>query len=210
MSAVGLNLVNASHDQIVREYAPWIGRLVQPAQCGRIAETADLGIPWAADNGCYRGLDARKFQRMCRLLDGLAGCLFVVVPDVVADHHATMRRWRHWAPRVRTLSGQPLAFVAQNGATPDNVPWGEFDALFIGGDTAWKLGGEASQLTWDASERGLHVHMGRVNSAKRIARALSMRCDSFDGSKWAMWSRAHRPTADLAQRTPVIVAIPGT
>jgi hypothetical protein len=147
---------------------------------------------------------------MCERLHGLPGCLFVVVPDVVADHVATLRRWHHWSERVRELSGQPLAFVAQNGAEDGPVPWDEFGTLFIGGDTDWKLGSAASQLVWDAHERGKHVHMGRVNSAKRITRALEMGCDSFDGFKWARWSLAHRPTGDLAQRTPVTLAMPGT
>jgi hypothetical protein len=209
-NAVGLNLVCCSHGQLIRERAPWIGRMIQPRLCHKIADTAAEGIRWGADNGCFKGLNAREFQAMCERLPGVPLCLFVVVPDVVADHAATMRRWRHWSQRVRDLTGQPLAFVAQNGADSSNVPWDELDALFIGGDTAWKIGREASQLAWDAGERGKWVHMGRVNSAKRIARALSMRCDSFDGTKWARFSRAHRPTADLAQRTPVTVAMPGT
>lgn len=209
-AAVGLNLVNASHGQVMRELAPWIGRMVQPDQCGSVEATAVAGVPWAADNGCFRGLRPRPFQSMLERLAGLPGCLFVVVPDVVADHTGTMRRWRRWRGRVVQLAGQPLAFVAQNGAHAGNVPWDELDCLFLGGDTDWKLGPAAGQLAWDAAERGKWVHMGRVNSHKRILRALATRCDSFDGTKWSRWSVAHRPTADDAQHTPVTLVIPGT
>lgn len=207
--SIGLNLVNASHPQVVREHAPWIGRMIQPRQCARLTETAAAGIPWAADNGCFRGLDARAFQRMATKCHGLPGCLFVVVPDVVADHRATLTRWRHWRARVATLTAQPLAFVAQNGARTGNVPWDELDALFIGGDTAWKLSGWASQLCFDAKERGKWVHMGRVNGVARIHRALGTLCDSFDGNRWSMFSRAHRHFADAAQTTPIQMVVPG-
>lgn len=147
---------------------------------------------------------------MLERCSGVPGALFVVVPDVVADHAETLRRWRHWRDRVAELAGQPLAFVAQNGAERGGVPWDEFEALFLGGDTAWKLSGHASQLAYDARERGKWVHMGRVNSAVRIARALGTLCDSFDGTKWARWSGAHRAIADAAQRRPTQLLVPGT
>ena len=44
-------------------------------------------------------------------------------------------------------------------------PWREFDAVFIGGDTAWKLGPEARRIVRICKEHGKHVHMGRVFSA---------------------------------------------
>lgn len=142
-------------------------------------------------------------------LPGWPGCLFVVVPDAVADHRATLRLWNQWWGTVRDLTGgQPCAFVAQNGATPRNVPWDELDALFVGGDTEWKLSHYAARLTWEAHERGKWVHMGRVNSAKRIARALGTMCDSFDGTKWSRWSTAHRATGDRAQTTGAQLVAP--
>ena len=210
MNGLALNLVCASLSQLERERAPWIGRMVVPKHYARLADTADAGFRWAADNGCFHGLEPRSFQRMAERLYGIPGCLFVVVPDVVADHAGTLARWRHWRDRVTALTGQPLAFVAQNGATPENVPWDEFAALFIGGDTAWKLGPQASQLTWEAHARGKWVHMGRVNSAERIARAIGTLCHSFDGSKWARWSKAHRPIGDAAICAPTQMVVPGT
>lgn len=210
MNGLALNLVCASLPQLERERAPWIGRMVVPKHYARLADTAAAGYQWAADNGCFTGLDPTGFQRMAERLHGIPGCLFVVVPDVVADHAATLARWRHWRDRVAQLTGQPLAFVAQNGAHAGNVPWDEMEALFIGGDTAWKLSGHASQVAWEAHNRGKWVHMGRVNSAARIRRAIGTFCDSFDGTKWARWSVAHRPIGDAAVCAPTQVLIPGT
>jgi hypothetical protein len=56
------------------------------------------------------------------------------------------------------------------------------DVLFIGGDTEWKLGPVASDLAAQAKRRGKWVHMGRVNSEKRLRYADAIGCDSADGT----------------------------
>lgn len=207
----GLNLVEASVAQILRERSPWVGRQLQPRHCGGIEATVAAGIPWSADNGCFHGFDEERCRTMWARLAGWPGCLFVVVPDAVSDHAETLRLWQQWRGVVRTVTGgQPVAFVAQNGASEQNVPWDELDALFIGGDTAWKLGPEAEHLVRVAKQLGKWVHMGRVNSARRIRYALAIGCDSFDGTKWAKWSEAHRPTADRAQTGPLQLRLAAT
>lgn len=201
--AQGLNLITASVEQLERERAPWIGRQLQPRHCGGIEATVKAGFPWSADNGCFQGFDKQACEAMWARIAGWPGCLFVVVPDVVENHRETLHLWLEWWQTVRYLTGgQPCAFVAQNGATPRNVPWNELDALFIGGDTDWKLGLEARELVREAKRRGKWVHMGRVNSEKRIKYALGIGCDSFDGTKWSKWSVAHRPIGDAAQCSP--------
>lgn len=72
--------------------------------------------------------------------------------------------------------------MAQDGLTIETCPWGEFDVLFLGGSTEWKLGPEARELTAEARRRGLPVHMGRVNSFKRLAYAEAIGCTSADGT----------------------------
>lgn len=125
---------------------------------------------------------------MLERLRGLAGCLFVVAPDVVADAESTGRLFREWRDQ---LAGVPVAFVAQDGQRARSVPWDQFAALFIGGTTSYKLGPAAAELAADARARGKWVHMGRVNSYRRIAYARSIGCDSIDGGKWAIWRRRH-------------------
>jgi hypothetical protein len=46
----------------------------------------------------------------------------------------------------------------------------------------WKLGEAARDLTTQASVRGKWVHMGRVNSLKRLRYAEMIGCDSVDGT----------------------------
>jgi hypothetical protein len=100
---------------------------------------------------------------------------------VVADAPATLARSRPWLPRIRAL-GYPAALVAQDGQESLPVPWDEFDVLFIGGSTAWKLGPQARRLLAEAKAHGKHVHMGRVNSERRYEYARAIGCDSADGT----------------------------
>ena len=107
--------------------------------------------------------------------------MILKVFHVVGDAAATLERSLPWLPRIRELA-YPAALAAQDDLTPDNTPWEEFDCLFIGGTTAWKLGPEARTLVRAAKDRGKRVHMGRVNSEKRYRYAHGIGCDSADGT----------------------------
>ena len=91
-----------------------MGRLIQPRHYSSIRETALSGMPWAADNDCFQGLDTDAFARMLDTIQGLPGCLFVTVPDVVADAQATAALFDVWAPALERR-GLPVALVAQDG-----------------------------------------------------------------------------------------------
>jgi hypothetical protein len=176
---------------------PEHGRLLTPRHYWRASETARDGIPWAIDNDGFGGVDPDAFRTMVYDLVGTPGCLFLNAPDVylgdgVEAHTATLEAWREWNPFLR-MTGFPLAFVLQIGATPNNVPWDECEAVFVGGDTAWKLGPEARACVREAKRRGKYVHMGRVNSKKRIAYAKAIGCDSVDGTGWAKYRDAMMP-----------------
>jgi hypothetical protein len=142
--------------------------------------------PWAGDNGAFTGFDAEAFLAMLDKLRGRPGCLFIAAPDVVADATKTLARFDRWALVIRAF-GFPVALVAQDGLTPQTIPWSKFDALFIGGTTAWKLGGSARTLAAYAKARGKWVHMGRVNSKRRLLYAERIGCDSVDGSGFSKW-----------------------
>jgi hypothetical protein len=160
-----------------------IGMIATPKQGNRIP----VGATWCADNGVFgKGwVGDDKFLRW--LKDYTQGererCVFVVAPDVVADAAATLKRSAPWLPTIRDL-GYPVAFVAQDGLEDieDLVPWGEFDVLFIGGSTEWKLGPHARYFVSEAKARGKRVHMGRVNSNRRFQYAGHLGCDSVDGT----------------------------
>ena len=107
---------------------------------------------------------------------------------------ATLARSRPWLARIRAL-GLPVAFVAQDGSELLGlVPWGEFDVLFLGGSTDWKLDPEGAGLVVaEAHRRGVPVHMGRVNSARRFALAAAWECATADGTFLAFGTAANLP-----------------
>jgi hypothetical protein len=152
---------------------------------------------WCADNSAFGASypgDERWFAWLSNHTADRTRCLFAVAPDVVGDASATWERSAPWLERIRTL-GYPAALAAQNGLERLEVPWSKFDALFIGGDTAWKLGGAAQRLIVEARYRGKHVHMGRVNSWRRILYASLAGCDSADGTYLAFGPDRNLPTA---------------
>jgi hypothetical protein len=126
-------------------------------------------VPWCADNGCFS--DRWDADHWWEWLQSVAvnaeTCLFAVAPDVVGDAAATLALSAPWMPRIRAL-GFPVAFVAQDGLESFDVPFESFDVLFLGGSTSWKLGEHARRIAWDAAERGIPVHVGRVNSERRL------------------------------------------
>jgi len=171
-----LYLATASTAQVRgRMGAGELGQMVTPGEGKRPV----LGARWALDNGCFssRWTPARWVATLDRHAH-VPGCLFAVVPDVVADAEATDRLWDRWWP-VPGLRGYPLAYVAQNGCR--SIPAGA-SALFLGGDDRFKEGPEGRRVAIEARARGLWLHMGRVNSLRRLRYAASIGCHSVDGT----------------------------
>ena len=137
-----------------------------------------------ADNGCFSGRwKADHWERWLYTVPTSAR--FAVAPDLFnADgndcHNETVALWDRYAPTIRAAGLRP-AFVCQPGATPANIPT-DAAALFLGGTTDWKLGHNATACTRWANDRGVWVHMGRVNSRRRFRTARAMGCDSVDGT----------------------------
>lgn len=153
--------------------------IITPKQGNSVPE----GAYWCADNGCFgKGYPGdQSWWAWLEQHDHKERCLFAVAPDVVGDAEATLERSLPWLSRIRGL-GIPAAFVAQDGWEQINVPWDEFDVLFIGGSTEFKLGQVARSAVAEAKELGKQVHMGRVNSERRIRYADAIGCDSADGT----------------------------
>jgi hypothetical protein len=191
-----LILVHTAHPQAVEHSGDGFGRLLSPRQFARAADTAAAGIPWAADNDCFQGLDPLAYVRMLDAIKGLSGCLFVTVPDVVGDWHATAELFELWHPAVQRR-GLPVGLVAQDGLAPIwlDKQWHRLDCLFIGGTTEFKLSAEAERFAREAQDRGKWVHMGRVNSRKRFDYARQIGCHSVDGSKFSRWRDRWLPNA---------------
>jgi hypothetical protein len=165
--------------------AAGIGLMIQPGN-GYASRVLRFGA-WAADNGCFAAKWVEdRWIKWLELLP-LEGCLFAVAPDVYPDATESLRRGLEFAPILRDM-GFRVAVVAQNGAEDLDWPWDEIDCLFIGGmktiksKDEWKLSNAAADLAHTARNAGKQVHMGRVNSYKRLERAREMGCTSVDGT----------------------------
>ena len=73
------------------------------------------------------------------------------------------------------------------------MPWGRMACLFVGGSTGWKLSQASRDLIGEAKRRRKWVHVGRVNSRKRIRWCVENAADSFDGSGFGMFPQSNIP-----------------
>lgn len=164
-----------------------LGMIVTPKQGNRLP----AGAWWIADNGAgpgkhgvgagYPGDEGLLHWLATYTDEQRSRALFAVAPDVVGDAKATLARSRPMLARIRAL-GFPVALVLQDGQQDVPVPWDEIDAVFIGGTTEFKLGRVAARLAAEAKARGKWVHVGRVNSLKRLRYSVSIGADSVDGT----------------------------
>lgn len=147
---------------------------------------ASLG--WAADNGCYAQGERFDPVRWLAWLKALAPhrerCLFAVVPDVVGDAVGTLARGTPYLRSIRDLGYTP-AYVSQDDADRHPIPWDQFGCLFVGGTDAWKLSERSWALCAEAKRRGKWVHVGRVNSLRRLTACRVSLVDSADGTQLA-------------------------
>lgn len=153
------------------------------------------GRVWAADTGCFscpHKYTNYMYINWLRKKSPLL-CLFATAPDVLCNHKLTVSRSLPMLLKIRA-AGFKAAFVAQNGF--DGAPWDDFDWLFIGGDTDFKLSKEVKNIVKIALRKGKRVHMGRVNSWKRIEYAHSIGCDSVDGTFLKFGPEINRPKVE--------------
>lgn len=141
---------------------------------------------WALDNGawsCYlqgKPFDENAFSRALEKVG--EGASWIVLPDVVGKGQESLDLSLKWLDR---LSGFPerCLIAVQDGMCPDDVRHllGPMTGLFIGGSTPWKL---ATLGAWSAlaRRRNCYLHVGRVNSLKRINACAQAGVNSFDGT----------------------------
>lgn len=137
---------------------------------------------WCADNGMFTGKVGKSsyLPWLGGMLPYRSSCLFATVVDVVGDAVATLDYYRLWAWRIRVL-GYPVALVAQDGL--ESLRWPpEYDVLFVGGSTDWKMSDAADWCIRRAKSMGKWVHVGRVNSRSRLRHFWLIGVDSVDGT----------------------------
>jgi hypothetical protein len=184
-----------------------VGLMIQPGNSYHLR--VDRYPYWAADNGCFQPATYIGDDAWLDWLDRLPRerCLFAVVPDVArrpdgslgGDPVATWAKFEELAPIVQAM-GFPAALAAQDGI--EDMPnlreqLDACDVLFLAGSTEWKLGPQAEWIAHLARAMGKWVHMGRVNSLKRMKRAREMGCNSADGT-FIKYRRRKRAGEDIA------------
>ena len=149
---------------------------------GAVAQIED-GYKWAIDNGAFTGVfdEDRYFYTLKRYTKYLETCLFAVCPDTLCDSVETLSKWDLYSDRIKSI-GYPVAFVCQNGQ--ENLPIPDnYDVLFIGGSDEWRVAGcGAIECIRKAKASGKWVHVGRVNSLKRVKHFMLEGVDSVDGT----------------------------
>lgn len=162
-----------------------IGAIVTPDSWGGANRVLGRFPWWAADNACFAKGDDFDADAWLSWLDVIRphqdAALFAVLPDVVGDANATLKRSAPFVDAVRELGYEP-ALVAQEGIASSQVPWNDLGAIFIGGKTEAFKFGEGLDVANEARRRGLWTHMGRVNSFRRLRSATLSGIDSVDGT----------------------------
>jgi hypothetical protein len=170
-----------------------LGHLLNPRSGNTMESLLSTGLPIAADNDCFQGLNRAQYLAMLRKLKPHRDrVLWVTAPDLVGNAARTFARWQLWYPSLRYL-GLRTAYVAQDGSEDLPPPWDELDCLFIGGSTIWKEGPHAARLICEAKDREKWVHVGRVNTLRRWRLFSALDIDSFDGTSFSRFSNKYIP-----------------
>lgn len=185
-------LVSGATSTLNRYPADTFGALVVPRAGNCLKKLAESSRFWAADNDAFGGWDQKKASRfslmlgrICRDADKTT-CLFVSAPDVVGDSKATLKQFSTWEPIIHSCR-LPVALVAQDGLIPADIPWDDVEAVFIGGTTEFKMSREADRIIEAAKCRDKHVHVGRVNTSRRLKHFWEVCVDSIDGTFLSRW-----------------------
>ncbi|WP_249352910.1 hypothetical protein [Pseudomonas asiatica] len=156
------------------------------------------GFPFMLDNGAWSAFtqgepfDERAFYKAFDLLGESA--TMVVVPDIVAGGLRSLDFSLKWLDRLKGIPGK-LLIPVQDGMVPDDVRdlLNPGVGIFVGGTSDWKL---QTAHSWGmlARRRCCHLHVGRVNSAKRMLLcSAAAGAHSVDGTSASMYSKTVAP-----------------
>lgn len=139
------------------------------------------GLSYACDNDAFASGAAWSAPAwrvmLARVRQSAHRPRWILVPDVVCDRQATLRRWARFAPEAAAVD-VPLAFAVQDGMKAADVP-SAAAVVFVGGSTAWKWG---TLRVW--CREFARVHVGRVNTVDRLWRCQDAGAESVDGTGW--------------------------
>ena len=137
------------------------------------------GFPYGLDNGCFSRFDQRTWEKLLDDADKPnQRPKFVCMPDVVGSASRSIELFHKFKRRT---NGLPRALVLQNGIENTTIPWDELDAVFVGGDDAFKISPECMAALKTAQMLKKWIHIGRVNTPLRVQNFIGI-ADSIDGS----------------------------
>lgn len=152
------------------------------------------GMPYALDNGAWTAFqqgsafDEGAFLRAIDKVGERAD--WIVIPDIVAGGLRSLEFSLSWLDDLKGLPVR-LLLAVQDGMEPDDVREYLSPAvgIFIGGSTEWK---ERTATQWGqlARRRNCYLHIGRVNSQRRIAICAGAGANSFDGTSATRFSNS--------------------
>lgn len=175
----------------------YLGKYLTPrANCNKkyLDLTLEQGCLFGADNDCFKGFDKLKYEKMIEILPRVEKLKYVTVPDCVGNFEETIKLFDDWYKLLKNEQ-LPLAFVLQDNMPISEIPFDKVSSIFIGGSTDYKLSKEVANIVSMSKEKTKWVHMGRVNSKKRIRYAHKIGCDSVDGTGFSMFANTHIPPA---------------
>jgi hypothetical protein len=141
-------------------------------------------MPYALDNGAFPAFTSGKRWEEKPWLQMLEWSktsgqkpLWVLVPDVVGNKKETLVQWKRHSAKAKTLNS-PLAFAAQDGMVPKDVPKNA-EVVFLGGSTEWK---RKNIYSW--CKYFPRVHVGRINTYRWLLHCEKAGAESVDGTGW--------------------------
>jgi hypothetical protein len=178
-------------DECAAEMNCEVGQLLTPLTRYRLRNP---NAPWAIDNGFFAKTEINAFLALLeREKHHREKCLFVTVPDVVGSARRTLEVFEHWRAR---LANWKLALACQDGQENLSIPWGNIEAVFIGGSNNFKCGDHATHIIKAAQALGKWVHVGRVNHPGRWKHFEELGVDSVDGTGLARYTHMREAIAD--------------
>ncbi|MDR8093104.1 hypothetical protein KPB05_37240 [Burkholderia gladioli] len=161
------------------------------------------GMQYALDNGAWtafqqgRPFDEDSFMRAVDRVGEHAD--WIVLPDIVEGGLASLDYSLKWLERLRPIEKR-LLIAVQDGMEVEDVRsfLSPTIGIFVGGSTEWK---EQTAVTWGAlaRRRNCYLHVGRVNSVRRIRLCAAAGADSIDGTSASRFALT-LPPLDAATR----------
>ena len=146
--------------------------------------------PYALDNGAYaawnksrRVWDQQMQEQWLLALNKLPPDnppVWVLLPDAVADWPKTVELAGIYLPIVRQR-GFNVAIALQDGCSFEQVMEYKPAWVFVAGSTQWKEDNIGNACTFFHA-REINVHVGRVNTRRRMRICQAAAVDSCDGT----------------------------